>query len=107
MAVSSHTQVVPTVVRANQKQQLAGFFLPVLLARIQNAGWSNERRAIVAFVVCLLAGVVQIHLQGLFVWTDVVRTLLFTMMSAYIFYLAFWKPLGVGKIERGQVAESP
>lgn len=87
---------------------LSGFFLPIVIARIQSAQWSDETRAVAGFAVCLVAGVAQVYLQNLLIWTDIVRTLLFTMMAAYIFYLAFWKPLGITKIERGQTSgESP
>jgi hypothetical protein len=75
---------------------LVGFFLPLVIAAIQRASWSNPVRAAVAFVSCVVAGLGTVWLAGNFNTKDIVSSILVVLVTALATYKGLWKPSGVG-----------
>lgn len=75
---------------------IVGFFMPMLLAVVQQPGWSNAVRSIIMFLASCGAavGTVLIQNDG---WDgrDWVSTTLLIMVTAIATYHGLWKPTGV------------
>jgi VIT1/CCC1 family predicted Fe2+/Mn2+ transporter len=78
---------------------IVGFFLPVAIAVIQQAGWSERVRAVVAFLACVVAGLGTAYfggdLSGSVDPRSVISDVLIVLVTAISTYKAFWKPTGV------------
>lgn len=74
---------------------LVGFFLPPVLSIVQQSNWSNQVRAVVAFLACALAGAGVAYFQGDLTGKRFVTGALVVMVTALATYRNFWKPTGV------------
>ena len=84
---------------------VAGFFMPVLLAVVQQPGWSQPLRSIVMFVASLAAGAGTVYFAGNWDTENIVTTILLVMVTAIASYKGLWQPTAVApKVE---VATSP
>ena len=88
---------------------IVGFFLPMLLAVVQQPGWSNSVRSIIMFLASCAAavGTVLIQNDG---WSgkDWVSTTLLIMVTAIATYHGLWKPTNVApSIEASTSGKKP
>lgn len=74
---------------------VVGFFLPPALALIQQPGWSNRVRSVVAFVACAIAGAGTAYFQGDLTGRRFVEAGLVVLVTAMATYRNFWKTTGV------------
>jgi len=74
---------------------LVGFFLPPVLAIVQQSSWSDRLRAVVAFAACLLAGAGVAYFQGDLTGKRFITGALVVMVTGLATYRNFWKPTGV------------
>jgi L-asparagine transporter-like permease len=77
---------------------LVGFFLPLAISVIQQAHWSDAARAIVAFIVCLIAGAGTAYFNGDLNAKDWVSAALIILVTAVATYKNFWKPTNVAPV---------
>lgn len=79
---------------------LVGFFLPVVVAFVQQPKWNENARAIVTFLVCVIAAGGTAYFQGVLTGRRFVSAFLFVLVAALAIYRVFWKPTGIApKIE--------
>ncbi|MDF2751642.1 MAG: hypothetical protein K0S82_24 [Gaiellaceae bacterium] len=71
---------------------IVGFVLPPALAVIQQSGWSQQLRAMVAFVACAIAGAGVAYFQGDLNLERWVEAALVVLVTAVATYRNFWKP---------------
>lgn len=71
---------------------LVGFFLPLVISVIQQRGWSDQLRALVAFAACAVAGVGTAYFQGDLTGRRVVSGVLIVLVTALATYRNLWKP---------------
>ena len=71
---------------------LVGFFLPLAISVIQQQGWSDQLRAIVAFAACAIAGAGTAYFQGDFTGKRIISGILIVAVTALTTYRNFWKP---------------
>lgn len=75
---------------------LVGTILPMIIAIVQQEGWSSRTRSLVAFGVCLVAAGLTAWLQGqLNSTTDLVKAFGVVYVSAMVTYQHFWSPTGI------------
>ena len=87
---------------------LVGFFMPPVIAVIQQAHWAVRLRALVTFAVCVVASLVTVWLTGEFNTKDVVASILTVLVTALATYRGLWKPTGVApSIEAATSPTSP
>ena len=84
---------------------LAGFFLPPVLAIIQQRGWSDQLRAVAAFAACLAVGAGVAYFQGDLTGKRFVTGALVVMVTGLTTYRNFWKPTTIAP--RIEAATSP
>lgn len=84
---------------------IVGFFLPHLLAVVQQPGWSQGLRAVVTFLGSLVAavGTVLIQNDG-WNWHDWVSTSLLILVTAIATYHGLWKPTGIAPSIEGSTS---
>jgi peptidoglycan/LPS O-acetylase OafA/YrhL len=79
---------------------IVGFFMPVLLAIVQQPGWTSPVRSIVMFVASLAAGAGTVYFAGNWDTTNLVTTILLVMVTAIATYKGLWQPTTVApKVE--------
>jgi VIT1/CCC1 family predicted Fe2+/Mn2+ transporter len=74
---------------------LVGFFLPPLLAIVQQSKWPDQVRAAVAFLACAIAGAGVAYFQGDLTGKRFVTAGLIVLTTALATYRSFWKSTGV------------
>ena len=74
---------------------VVGFFLPPVLAVVQQSKWPDQLRALVAFAACAVAGVGIAYFQGDLTGKRFVEAGLVVLVTAVATYRNFWKPVGV------------
>lgn len=74
---------------------VVGFFLPPALAIIQQPGWSNRVRSVVAFVACAIAGAGTAYFQGDLTGRRFVEAGLVILVTAMATFRNFWKTTGI------------
>ena len=74
---------------------IVGFVLPPVLSVVQQSGWSDRLRAIVAFLACALAGAGVAYFQGDLTGRRFVEAGLVVLVTAVATYRNFWRPTGV------------
>ena len=81
---------------------LVGWFLPMLVAVIQQLMWPTWFRSMVTVVACVVTGFVTTWLTVDFDWNrDLVSSILTVLVAAQASYLAFFKPTKIAPtIER-------
>jgi hypothetical protein len=79
---------------------VVGFFMPILLAIVQQPSWSSPVRSMVMFVASVIAGAGTVYFQGAWDTTNLVTTILFVMVTAIATYKGLWKETGIApKVE--------
>lgn len=73
---------------------VAGFFLPPLLAIVQQPGWTPTVRALVMFVASILVAIGTVYFtdSGAFAADRLVTTILLVMVTAIATYKGLWTP---------------
>ena len=74
---------------------ILGFAMPLAISVVQQSAWSNQVRAIVAFVLCFAAAAAQLVVSGSMTADNLGTNGLAVAALAVTFYRNFWKPLGV------------
>lgn len=74
---------------------VVGFFLPPVLAIVQQSSWSDKVRAVVAFLACLVAGAGTAYFQGDLTGRRFAEASLVILTTGMATYRNFWKPTGV------------
>jgi cell division protein FtsW (lipid II flippase) len=75
---------------------IVGFLLPLIIAVIQQATWSDGLRAIVAFVACLVAAIGQVLIElSSWDWRVWIQSVLLIFVTAIATYKRFWVPVGI------------
>lgn len=74
---------------------LVGFFLPPVLAIVQQSKWSDRLRAVVAFAACALAGAGVAYFQGDLTGKRFLTAGLIVLTTGLATYRNFWRPTGV------------
>lgn len=74
---------------------IVGFLLPPVLSVVQQSGWSDRLRAVVAFLACALAGAGTAYFQGDLTGRRFVSASLVVLVTALATYRNLWKPTGV------------
>lgn len=70
---------------------VVGFFMPLLLAVVQQPGWSPAIRSIVMFIASVIAGAGTVYFMGKWDTTNLVTTILFVMVTAIATYKGLWQ----------------
>lgn len=84
---------------------VVGFFMPILLAIVQQPSWSSPVRSMVMFVASVIAGAGTVYFQGAWDTTNLVTTILFVMVTAIATYKGLWQPTTV--VPKIELATSP
>lgn len=75
---------------------IVGFFMPHLIAVIQQPGWSEGLRSVITFVASVVAAIGTVLIQlGHWSWHDWTSSALLILVTAISTYHGFWKPTGV------------
>jgi VIT1/CCC1 family predicted Fe2+/Mn2+ transporter len=74
---------------------IVGFFLPPVIALVQQPGWSNRVRSVVAFAACAVAGAGTAYFQGDLTGRRFVEAGLVVLVTAMATFRNFWKTTGV------------
>lgn len=75
---------------------IVGFLLPPVIAVVQQERWQAGFKAIIAFVICLLAAVGTVLIQvGSWDWHKWIQSALLILVTAIATYHGFWKPTDV------------
>jgi hypothetical protein len=81
---------------------IVGFFMPVLLAVVQQPGWSSALRSVVMFVASIVAAVGTVYFtdDGAYTRDTMITTVLVVMVTAISTYKGLWQPTTVApKVE--------
>jgi hypothetical protein len=71
---------------------IIGFFLPIVIAFVQQQTWTQTLRAIVGFLACLVAAVGTVLIQlDTWNWHAWVQSALLIIVTAISTYEGFWK----------------
>jgi hypothetical protein len=79
---------------------VVAFLLPPVIALIQQEGWSERRKAIVAFGAAIVAGLGTTYFAGTLVFEagnlmNILTNCLIVFLGAIAFYSEFWKKTGI------------
>ena len=74
---------------------IVGFFLPPFISAIMRTGWGNTPRAIVAFLVCLVAAAGTTYFQGQFDAANLVKSALVITTLSIATFKGLWNKTGV------------
>lgn len=87
---------------------LVGFFLPVLVAKIQSEKWRNEVRIAVGIAACAVAALVTAYFQNKLNLHNFSESVITIFLMTKASYIAVWKPSGVTKtLERNTSPNVP
>lgn len=79
---------------------IVGFFAPPVISVIQQQKWPNAVRAVVTFLLALVAGAGTAYFQGDLTGRRWVEASLIVLVAAISTYHGFWKQTGIStKIE--------
>jgi len=74
---------------------IVGFLLPPAIAIVQQPSWTEPVRAIVTFIVCLVAGAGTAYFQGDLTGRRWVEASLVTLVATIATFKGLWKPTRV------------
>lgn len=84
---------------------IVGFFLPHLIAVVQQPGWSSGLRSVITFLACLVAAVGTVLIQlGHWDWQDWISSSLLILVTAIATYKGLWKPTGIAPAVEGSTS---
>lgn len=72
-----------------------GFFMPIIVAAIQQPKWSSGARAVITFLVCVIAGGVTVYFKGGFTGQRIGTSALLILVAAIATYKGLWQPTGI------------
>lgn len=78
---------------------IIGFLMPLLVAVIEQPKWPDWVRAVVAAILCIIAGGMQVYVMGQFNAADLTTSILIILVEAIAVYQAFWKKVGIKTLE--------
>jgi hypothetical protein len=77
---------------------IVGFFVPILIAFIQQEHWNSRLRAAVMFVVCIIVALGTCYFQGKLHLDDtasIITSILLIVVTAIASYKGLWQPSNV------------
>jgi hypothetical protein len=75
---------------------VVGFFMPHVIAVVQQPGWTKGLQSVVTFVASVAAAIGTVLIQnGGWSWHDWVSSTLLILVTAIATYHGLWKPTGV------------
>ena len=74
---------------------IVGFFMPLLIAVLEQSKWSNALRAVVAFVACAIAATITVVVAGDLNTKTWVTSALTVLVAAIATYKMWWQPVGI------------
>ena len=75
---------------------IVGFFMPHVIAVVQQPGWSQGLRSVITFLASVGAAIGTVLIQhGGWNWHDWVSSTLLILVTAIATYHGLWKPTGV------------
>ena len=84
---------------------IVSFFMPHVIAVVQQPGWSNGLRSVVTFVACVGAAIGTVLIQrGGWSWHDWVSSTLLILVTAIATYKGLWKPVGIAPAVEGSTS---
>lgn len=86
---------------------VVGFFLPLLIAILQQPRWPNWYRSLITVLVCLAVGTLTAYVQGNLIVGSILRRSLIIVFSALSTYQGFWKFTGARWIEQKTSGSTP
>lgn len=82
---------------ADQLSAVIGFFLPLLIAVIQNLHWKTQFKTIIAFLVYVAVAVVKLSVEQRLDWSHFQTTFLLIMFTSVAAFQGGWKPSGIAQ----------
>ncbi len=73
---------------------IVGFFLPLLISAISRLTWPQSLRAVVAFILCLVAGLGTAYFAGNFHLTTIGLSIGTVLVVAWSSFSRFWNKVG-------------
>ena len=94
---------------------IVGFFLPPLIAIVQQKGWSRPLRATATFLICAVAAAGVAYFQGDLTGRRWVEAGLVILVTTIATFEGFWKPTQIAPVieekttigDTGPVNQSP
>lgn len=87
---------------------IVGFFLPHVIAVVQQPGWSAGLRSFVMFLACMGAAIGTVLIQlGHWNWHDWVSSTLLILVTTIATYKGLWKPTGVSSTIEKSTSGTP
>ncbi len=74
---------------------IVGFFLPLLIAAIFRLTWPQTLRAVVSFIICLIAGMGTAYFSGSFSLTNLGLSIGVVLVTAWSSFSRLWNKTGV------------
>lgn len=73
---------------------VVGFFLPLGVSVIQQPKWHDGAKAVVTFLLCLIAAAGTAYFEGKLTGARFTSSLLVVFLAAITSYKGLWKPTG-------------
>lgn len=87
---------------------IVGFLLPLGISVVQQQHWPNGLRAVVGFILCLVAASGQVLIQlDSWNWRVWIQSVLLIFVTAIATYHAFWKQTGVAPAIESSTSTPP
>lgn len=84
-----------------QWSAIVAFFIPLIVAFLNQQKWTAQAKAVVFFVVAVVAAGMTAYLQGDLTGKRWLDSALIIVAAGAAFYHGFWKPIGTApKIEK-------
>ena len=91
------TQLLPP---AAQWAIVSGFFMPLIIACIQQPHWNKEFKAAIGFMTCVAATAIQLGIEQKLDAQNFFPTVLLVLTISVSTFGHFWKPLGIADAVR-------
>lgn len=80
---------------ADQLSAVIGFFLPPLIAVIQNLHWKTSFKTLIAFLVYVAVSIIKLSVEQRLDWSHFQLTFLLIMFTSVAAFQGGWKPSGI------------
>ena len=78
---------------------IVGFFLPHIIAVVQQPGWSSGLRSVITFLSCGGAAIGTVLIQlGHWDWHNWINSTLLILVTTISTYKGLWKPMGIAPL---------
>lgn len=74
---------------------VVGGLLPLVIAFVNQSGWSGPAKAIVTIVVCTIVGAGTAWFNGAFTGRGVISSVLIVLTMALFTHSTIWRPSGI------------